>query len=73
MVFAFVTLYLTLDVVAVFKLVSPGSKGRRSSQSSLILVCIDYFEKGKNISLLGSPRVIVCFLSSALSVFSKCC
>lgn len=71
MVFAFVTLYLTLDVV--FKLVSPGSKGRRSSQSSLILVCIDYFEKGKNISLLGSPRVIVCFLSSALSVFSKCC
>lgn len=58
-VFPFVTLCLTLDAVAVFELVSPGSKGPGSSQSTLILVCIDYFEKGKNTSLLGSPQVIV--------------
>lgn len=65
--------FLTLDVVVVFELVSPGSKGCRAFQSSLILVCVDYFEKGKNTSFLGSPQVIVYFLSSVLSVFAKCC
>lgn len=59
-VFAFVILYLTLDVVVVFELVSPGSKGCRASQSSLILVCVDYFEKGKN-PFLGHLRSLFVF------------
>lgn len=58
MTFAFVILFLTLDIVVVLELDSPGGEGLGSFQSSLILVCIDYFE-GKNTPLLGSPQVIV--------------
>lgn len=46
-----VTLYLTVDIVGLFELVGAGGEGRRSFPSSLILVCIGYFEKGKTLPL----------------------